>query len=93
MGQNGNVREWFESAFDGVNNLTNETRGYRGGSWDSDELRFRSSFRVNDIPSDQFSVVGFRVASIPEPSSILLTIILLGSALLLGRRRTPRKAR
>jgi len=30
-GQNGNVREWQESAFDGINNSSSEPRAFRGG--------------------------------------------------------------
>jgi formylglycine-generating enzyme required for sulfatase activity len=87
MGQNGNTWEWMESAFDGVNNLTNESRGFRGGTWDLTEDILRSSFRGNNVPTLEFDGLGFRVASIPEPSTIILTLILIGSAFLACRRK------
>ncbi|MCX6980800.1 MAG: SUMF1/EgtB/PvdO family nonheme iron enzyme [Verrucomicrobia bacterium] len=33
MGQNGNVWEWNESAFDGINDSSSEIRAIRGGIW------------------------------------------------------------
>ncbi len=33
MGQNGNVWEWNESAFDGINDSSSEDRAFRGGGW------------------------------------------------------------
>ena len=85
MGQNGNVWEWNESAFDGVNNLTDEGRGIRGGSWGNSEDPLRSSNRANLPPTFEFADIGFRVASIPEPSSIVM-LLFAASALLLRRR-------
>lgn len=87
MGQNGNVWEWNESAFDGVNNLTNEGRGFRGGSWFSSESSLRSSGRLNDSPTFELSTIGFRVASIPEPSSIVMLLLTFAASALLLRRR------
>lgn len=88
MGQNGNVREWAESAYDGSNNSSSENRPVRGGGWADTEFNLRSSDRVLEFdPLDSDGSVGFRVASVvPEPSSIVL---LLGSAWmwLLKRRR------
>ena len=84
MGQNGNVWEWNESAFDGVNNLTDEGRGIRGGSWGNSEDPLRSSNRANLPPTFEFADIGFRVASIPEPSSIVM-LLFAASALLLRR--------
>jgi formylglycine-generating enzyme required for sulfatase activity len=74
MGQNGNVREWNESAFDGINDSSSESRASRGGGWGSSEDVLRSSFRFDTTPSFSGSNVGFRVASVasvPEPSAAL----------------------
>ena len=87
MGQNGNVWEWNESAFDGVNNLTDEGRGIRGGSWGNSEDPLRSSNRANLPPTFEFADIGFRVASIPEPSSIVMLLLTFAASALLLRRR------
>jgi formylglycine-generating enzyme required for sulfatase activity len=88
MGQNGNVYEWAESAFDGINNSSSESRAIRGGGWSVAELILRSSFRGSDAPADSGNFIGFRVASVPEPSC---AVLMLGSGLiLLARRRRER---
>jgi formylglycine-generating enzyme len=87
MGQNGNVWEWNESAFDGVNNLTDEVRWIRGGNWDNAENGLRSSNQSNLTPTVEFLSVGFRVASIPEPSSIVMLLLTFAASALLLRRR------
>ena len=101
-GQSGNVIEWHESAFDGVNNVSSEGRTIRGGSWGSSESDLRSSTRLPFVatpapaqpfalvhgnvigPASSNSGVGFRVASVPEPSCMILMI---GSGLILLARR------
>jgi formylglycine-generating enzyme required for sulfatase activity len=85
MGQNGNVWEWSESAFDGINNSSSESRAIRGGFWFSTGFDLRSSFRGSNDPSDEYSGIGFRVASVPEPSVALL-VLMAGGAWLLRRR-------
>jgi len=84
-GQNGNVYEWNESAFDGINNSSSEFRAFRGGFWNFSEGDLRASFRFSFDPSDSGSDVGFRVASVPEPSSAML--MLSAGLLTLARRR------
>jgi formylglycine-generating enzyme len=75
MGQNGNVGEWNESAYDGLNDSSSENRAYRGGNRNNTENNLRSSFRVS-APRHPFSSssLGFRVASVPEPTSTVLMI-------------------
>lgn len=71
MGQNGNIYEWMESAFDGVNNLTNESRGIRGGSWFNSEFSLRSSIRyISTFPrsSSNSSVFAWPVSLNRLPS-------------------------
>jgi hypothetical protein len=88
MGQNGNVWEWQESAADGLNNSTSEDRVRRGGVWTDGENLLRSSIRDITTPVGSESGLGFRVASVPEPSS---TVLMIGSGLiLLARRRRER---
>jgi formylglycine-generating enzyme required for sulfatase activity len=87
MGQNGNVFEWGESGFTAPNDSAVERRVIRGGLWGNNSNILVSSYRVNNSPSRESSLVGFRVASVPEPSGVLMT--LLGAmGLLLKRRRS-----
>lgn len=69
MGQNGNVWEWIESAYDGSNDQTSELRTMRGGDWTDTETVLRSSFRLEKDPDEDSlaNSIGFRVASTPEP--------------------------
>jgi formylglycine-generating enzyme required for sulfatase activity len=92
-GQNGNILEWVESAFDGVNDSVSELRPVRGGFWQSGEHALRSSFRDSDNPATSNQADGFRVASVPEPS-VAFTLT-LGIAIILATRRhqQPRRAR
>jgi formylglycine-generating enzyme required for sulfatase activity len=85
MGQNGNVWEWAESAFDGINNSSSEYRAFRGGDWGDPEDYLRSSIRNVYTPTDSAPYVGFRVASVPEPSSLAL---LAAAAVGLAARRS-----
>ncbi len=87
MGQNGNVWEWNESAVDGINNSEDESRVFRAGSWYAPDYILRSSTRFDWLVTPSYSDidVGFRVASVPEPSS---TVLMLSAGLLaLARRR------
>ncbi|MDO8303957.1 MAG: PEP-CTERM sorting domain-containing protein, partial [Sedimentisphaerales bacterium] len=47
-------------------------RGLRGGSYYLDDYYLASSYRNNDIPYYEDGNVGFRVASVPEPATLLL---------------------
>ena len=87
MGQGGNAWEWNETAYDGTNNTAGENRELRGGSWDSYSNSLDASNRNIKDPSNVSSSSGFRVASVPEPSTGLLVLLGL-SGLLLKRRKT-----
>ena len=88
-GQNGNVWEWQESAFDGINDSSSEDRALLGGFWGDSEDILRASFRNVVAPTYSLSSVGFRVASVPEPSS---TVLMLSASLLALARRRRRAA-
>jgi len=87
IGQGGNVWEWLETASDGSNNSTTELRDQRGGSWFSQANAVNSSVRVEQNPfvENEYNT-GFRVASVPEPSSLSL-LALGGLALAFIKRR------
>ena len=69
--QGGNVWEWNDA-------VIGSSRGLRGGSWNYYEGSMGSTRRNGDSPSLESNVVGFRVASVPEPSAALL--MMLGGA-------------
>ncbi len=79
----GNVFQWNEALING------SSRGLRGGSFGSDLASdfLRSSSRSGSDPSILESVgVGFRVASIPEPSTAVLVVVAFGMMLVLRKR-------
>ena len=78
MGQGGNVSEWMESSFDGTNSVASAERAARGGSYQSayypglTTSPLISSARGRGVPSNEIRNLGFRVASVPEPSTYAL---------------------
>ncbi|NOY42096.1 MAG: SUMF1/EgtB/PvdO family nonheme iron enzyme [Planctomycetes bacterium] len=77
--QGGNVWEWNEAL------LSSSGRGYRGGGLDDSSSFLPASYRSSINPTSELGGIGFRVASIPEPSSLLLGA--MASMGLLVRRR------
>ena len=88
MAQGGNVMEWIETASDGVNNTVGENRETRDGPWDGISVYLESSIRNTSTPTHEHSRIGFRVASVPEPSSV--SLMMLGLAALLASSRRGR---
>jgi len=86
MAQGGNAWEWTETARDGSNNTAGEIRELRGGSWDLGSDYLEASYRNSLHPSGEVSSFGFRVASVPEPSSLSL-LVLGGAVVALCRRK------
>jgi formylglycine-generating enzyme required for sulfatase activity len=78
--QGGNVWEWNDAVISG------SSRGRRGGSFGNVENNLRSSNRFSDVPTIENYSIGFRVASVPEPTSLLLTM-LAGGVMLIRRKR------
>jgi formylglycine-generating enzyme required for sulfatase activity len=76
----GNLWEWNDA-------VIGSSRVRRGGSWvDQVESNLRSSVRDGVNPSIEPYQIGFRLASIPEPSTTLLTLVFT-TGLLCRRRR------
>jgi len=78
--QGGNAWEWND-----LNAVSGSSRGLRGGSWINNGLTLASSSRYLYVPSLVSGYVGFRVASVPEPSAMVLTIF--ASGMMLTRRK------
>ena len=88
MGQAGNVWEWMETAYDGSNNTVGEIRELRGGVWNGFGDHVGASSRTTTAPTEELYNLGFRVASVPEPSSLSLLAIGLGGWAMMRRRRS-----
>jgi formylglycine-generating enzyme required for sulfatase activity len=86
MGQGGNVWEWSESALDGTNNSVSEDRLLRGGNWTASAFSLGSTGREFSGPATERDNRGFRVASVPEPSTYAL-LLMAGAGWLLWKRR------
>ncbi len=83
--QGGNVWEWNESLVSGV------FRGIRGGSWHDTQAYLSSSTNGYFGPTDDSSSVGFRIATIPEPSTLALSAASLAALAACARRRRSRR--
>ena len=79
--QGGNVWEWQEQI------KHTWYRGLRGGAWSLDADYLAARFLNYPNPAGEYSSIGFRVASIPEPSTGLLVLTGLGGLALRHRRR------
>ena len=79
--QGGNVWEWNDAVIPGA------SRGQRGGSWyGSGGSLLQSSYRYSLTSTIETGVIGFRVASVPEPSAWILTMFASGIVLIRRKR-------
>ena len=74
----GNVWEWNEALINGFE------RGNRGGVYSGIDYYLASSYQNEADPAYEHGDVGFRVASVPEPSTLLLLSL---GAVMLRRKR------
>ncbi len=70
----GNVREWVQDCYAENYSAGQPSNGsayqegscsyrvYRGGSWGNSPQNLRSAFRLRDVPSYRYGIIGFRVA-------------------------------
>jgi len=80
--QGGNLLEWNDTIVEG------DFRGYRGGSfYYLDFAGLPASARFYSDPSLELLNVGFRVATVPEPSTVVLLSVGLLGGLLWRRKR------
>lgn len=79
LDQAGNVLEWNESF------VLDSWRGLRSGAWDLGEIGMGAASRGFGDPTAESPTIGFRVASIPEPSTLI--VVLFGGAIFFPRRR------
>jgi formylglycine-generating enzyme required for sulfatase activity len=83
--QGGNVWEWNEALIGG------SSRGFLGGAWGDASNVLQSSSQISNIPTDEYNSAGFRVATVPEPSTLLLlgsAVLAVGGIRVLRQRRT-----
>jgi formylglycine-generating enzyme required for sulfatase activity len=79
--QAGNVYEWNDAVIDSA-------RGLRGGGWEGNDTPvLRSSFRAGNVPTDEDNSIGFRLSTVPEPSTYALLLMTAAGALWMARRR------
>ena len=82
----GNVWEWSESPYINGDYTIGSMRNIRGGSYGNyGNFNLESSTRMDYYPNHETLGVGFRVASVPEPTTLLL--LGLGTLALRKRRR------
>jgi formylglycine-generating enzyme required for sulfatase activity len=82
----GNLWEWTESPWISQDYLPGSNRTIRGGAYIGSDVNLISSNRISQGPGNQNITIGFRVASIPEPATVLL--LSLGGLALIKRRPT-----
>ncbi len=83
----GNVWEWMENPLSANDYSDGSKHGLRGGSYSYSGIAdyFGLSSRLSSNPDFEHSKIGFRVASVPEPCSVVL--LALGGAALRRRKR------
>lgn len=93
MGLGGNVSEIQETEPDLVNDFVpmfGSLRGVRGGNWNSNSADLFGPVAWGVPPRDSVLYLGFRVASVPEPTSFVLCGVVAVGLLRLRRRMLDR---
>jgi formylglycine-generating enzyme required for sulfatase activity len=83
--QGGNVWEWNEAILDTGISGSIPDRGIRGGAWSGLDINMKAGLRNHDPASTESSDFGFRIATVPEPTTFALAAIGL-VILAVGRR-------
>ena len=79
--QGGNLSEWNETL------IRDSARGLRGGSWRSLANGLMSLDRNDNNPANDGNGMGFRVATVPEPSTLALAALGAIGLLFAARRK------
>ena len=66
--QGGNVAEWNDA-------VVSSGRGRRGGGWANNSSRMESFYHDNIDPRTENAEIGFRMATVPEPSTYALLLM------------------
>ena len=81
--QGGNLFEWTEWA---KHMVPRGWRGVRGGTWNYDVAPLHAAFRlISYYPESDHNNVGFRVAIVPEPGTLILVAV--GAVLVTRKKR------
>ena len=84
----GNDWEWMESPWASGDYGAGSSRGLRGGGWHSYSIGLASSYRDHYYPTyEGGTYIGFRVASVPEPGSLTMLVMIAVTGLLYYRRK------
>ena len=86
-GKPGDRRSANHSRAGAVSYGAGSSRGLRGGTWSDISYSLHASYRYYYTPAVESYIVGFRVASVPEPGSICLLVCGLAAGLIWWRRR------
>ena len=70
--------EWNEA-------VIGSSRGLRGGSFFSYGHTLHAASRRDGGPADEYDVIGFRVAQVPEPTTLM--VLAIGAIGILGKTR------
>lgn len=81
------MREWNETAFAGTNSSSTEGHAVRGGNMLDAGFGLMSLVREERGPAGEINDLGFRVASVPEPSTYALLLLGAGAVYLWKRRQ------
>jgi sulfatase modifying factor 1 len=89
LDQGGNLWEWNEALLSAVNCPQCIYRGLRGSSWDEGAPKLRSDYQYGISPGiGDYGYIGFRVATIPEPNTLIIASTGF-AAVLACRRKLP----
>ena len=69
--QNGNVDEWNED----ISSFNSAARITRGGQFNGNFLSLQLGAFSSWAPTTETSIIGFRVATVPEPSAAMMTAV------------------
>jgi formylglycine-generating enzyme required for sulfatase activity len=83
--QGGNVWEWDDAVLREF--FGPSSRGLRGGDWANIDSALQPYYRLGANPAQETSGFGFRVASVPEPSTYALLLMTGAGALWWARGR------